>query len=82
MANLYKTNPSNPVDYLGKWLFNYSQVKRAAEDVEHKNKEVEKHKKEHQKELDEEAKVKAEAERKERLREKKINTFKKNVESS
>lgn len=22
MAVLYKTNPSNPVDYLGKWLLN------------------------------------------------------------
>lgn len=26
MAMLYKTNPKNPVDYLGKWLLNVSQV--------------------------------------------------------
>ena len=32
MAVMYKTNPKNPVDFLAKWLLNYSQVERAAED--------------------------------------------------
>jgi hypothetical protein len=31
MAVMYKTNPKNPVDFLAKWLLNYSQVERAAE---------------------------------------------------
>lgn len=28
MAVLYKTNPQNPVDYLGKWLLNQQQIQR------------------------------------------------------
>jgi hypothetical protein len=28
MAVLYKANPQNPIDYLGKWLLNQSMVKR------------------------------------------------------
>lgn len=31
MAVMYDTNPKNPVDFLAKWLLNYSQVERAAE---------------------------------------------------
>ena len=31
MAVMYKQNPKNPVDFLAKWLLNYSQVERAAE---------------------------------------------------
>jgi len=31
MAVMYKTNPKNPVDFLAKWLMNYAQVERAAE---------------------------------------------------
>lgn len=31
MAVLYKTNPANPVDYLGKWLLNQSLIKRQNE---------------------------------------------------
>ena len=31
MAVMYKENPKNPVDFLAKWLLNYSQVERAAE---------------------------------------------------
>jgi len=30
MAVLYKTNPKNPVDFLAKWLLNYSHVQKAA----------------------------------------------------
>ena len=32
MAVMYKQNPKNPVDFLAKWLLNYSQVERAEED--------------------------------------------------
>lgn len=28
MAVMYKTNPKNPVDFLAKWLLNYSQVEK------------------------------------------------------
>jgi hypothetical protein len=35
MAVLYKTNPKNPVDFLGKWLLNVSQVQKST--VEQKN---------------------------------------------
>lgn len=28
MAVLYKTQPSNPVDYLGKWLLNVAQTQK------------------------------------------------------
>ena len=31
MAVLYKTEPKNPVDFLAKWLLNYSQVEQQAE---------------------------------------------------
>lgn len=31
MAVMYKENPKNPVDFLSKWLLNYSQVERANE---------------------------------------------------
>ena len=31
MAVLYKTEPKNPVDFLAKWLLNYSQVEKQAE---------------------------------------------------
>lgn len=31
MGVLYNTNPKNPVDFLAKWLLNYSQVERAGE---------------------------------------------------
>ena len=30
MAVMYKENPKNPVDFLAKWLLNYSQVEKAA----------------------------------------------------
>ncbi len=32
MAVMYKENPKNPVDFLSKWLLNYSQVERVQED--------------------------------------------------
>jgi len=32
MAVMYETAPNNPVDFLAKWLLNYSKVERAAED--------------------------------------------------
>ena len=32
MAVMYQTDPKNPVDFLAKWLLNYSQVQRADED--------------------------------------------------
>jgi len=30
MAVMYKAQPKNPVEFLAKWLLNYSQVERAA----------------------------------------------------
>ena len=30
MAVTYKSNPKNPVDFLAKWLLNYSHVQKAA----------------------------------------------------
>lgn len=36
LAVLYKTQPKNPVDFLAKWLLNYSQVEKTAlQSVEH-----------------------------------------------
>jgi hypothetical protein len=32
-AELYKIRPSNPVDYLAKWLLNYSSIEARAEAV-------------------------------------------------
>mmetsp|Transcript_1175 Transcript_1175/g.1774 ORF Transcript_1175/g.1774 Transcript_1175/m.1774 type:complete len:233 (+) Transcript_1175:64-762(+) len=32
MAVMYESNPKNPVDFLAKWLLNYSQVERAQDD--------------------------------------------------
>jgi len=32
MAVMFKTQPKNPVDFLAKWLKNYSEVERASED--------------------------------------------------
>ena len=32
MAVMYKAEPKNPVDFLSKWLLNYSQVQRANDD--------------------------------------------------
>ena len=44
MAVMYQTNPKNPVDFLAKWLLNYSSVQRAAEAVEDQKKKVKEHK--------------------------------------
>jgi len=30
MAVLYKTQPANPVDYLGQWLLNVAQTQKQA----------------------------------------------------
>jgi hypothetical protein len=30
MAVMYKAQPSNPVDFLAKWLLNYSNIQRSA----------------------------------------------------
>ena len=30
LAVLFKTQPTNPVDFLAKWLLNYSQVEKTA----------------------------------------------------
>ncbi len=32
MAVMYKQNPKNPVDFLAKWLLNYSQVEKSQDD--------------------------------------------------
>ncbi len=32
MAVMYKQNPKNPVDFLAKWLLNYSQVEKTQDD--------------------------------------------------
>ena len=32
MAVMYETNPKNPVDFLAKWLLNYSKVEQIASD--------------------------------------------------
>lgn len=31
MAAMYEEEPKNPVDYLAKWLLNYSQVERVSD---------------------------------------------------
>ena len=41
---MYKTNPKNPVDFLAKWLLNYSQVEKQQVIItDHKDKVKELH---------------------------------------
>ena len=54
MAVMYKTNPKNPVDFLAKWLLNYSQVERAAEQKMEAGRMVEDNKLKHAEKLKEE----------------------------
>jgi len=42
MAVMYKEQPDNPVDFLAKWLLNYSQVEKAALSKEEQAMEVQK----------------------------------------
>jgi len=46
---MYKTSPKNPVDFLAKWLLNYSQVQRASEAVDDQKKKVHEFKDRHAK---------------------------------
>jgi hypothetical protein len=48
MATLYQTKPSNPVDFLGKWLLNVAQVQRAAVSQLEAEQAVQKHKEDHE----------------------------------
>ena len=48
MAVMHKENPKNPVDFLAKWLLNYSQVEKAALSQQETALEVQKNKKSHQ----------------------------------
>jgi len=48
MAVMYKENPKNPVDFLAKWLLNYSQVEKAALSKQEQAMEVQKNQKAHQ----------------------------------
>ena len=48
MANLYTENPKNPVDFLAKWLLNYSQVEKAALAKQEQAMEVQKSQQAHQ----------------------------------
>ena len=43
MAAMYEEEPKNPVDFLAKWLLNYSQVERTAEQRQEELVEVESH---------------------------------------
>ena len=43
MAVMYEEEPKNPVDFLAKWLLNYSQVERVAENREEELTEVKGH---------------------------------------
>ena len=47
MAVMYKAEPKNPVDFLAKWLLNYSKVERVAEDRAESLAVVEQQKKQH-----------------------------------
>jgi hypothetical protein len=51
MATLYQEKPSNPVDYLGKWLLNVAQVQRAAVSQLEAEQTVQKHKEDHERHL-------------------------------
>jgi hypothetical protein len=51
MATMYNENPKNPVDYLAKWLLNYSQVERAQERQIEAKRIVHEHVEKHQDDL-------------------------------
>ena len=55
MAVMYKEDPKNPVDFLAKWLLNYSQVEKAALSKQEQSMQVEKNQKAHQDALAEQA---------------------------
>jgi lysyl-tRNA synthetase class I len=57
MAVMYKEDPKNPVDFLAKWLLNYSQVEKAALSKQEQSMQVEKNQKAHQDDLAEQAKT-------------------------
>ena len=64
MAVMYKENPKNPVDFLAKWLLNYSQVERAVDQSIEYQRLVEDHKIKNQEKINAEE-LKKEEERKE-----------------
>jgi hypothetical protein len=51
MATLYQQQPSNPVDYLGKWLLNVAQIQRAAVSQMEAEQAVQNHKNDHERHL-------------------------------
>ena len=55
MAVMYKENPKNPVDFLAKWLLNYSQVEKAALAKQEDALEIQKNRAAHQAALKEQA---------------------------
>jgi|LauGreDrversion4_2_1035121.scaffolds.fasta_scaffold269827_1 signal recognition particle GTPase len=82
MAVLYKTNPKNPVDFLGKWLLNVSQVQKSA--VEQKNAQhvVNQHITAHKKAIESQEEEKEKLNEKKRQIEKTVHDFNHTVDHS
>lgn len=75
LAETYKTQPNNPVDFLAKWLINYNLASVTEDKVKDNEKHAEIKQKEHQHELKEAEVVQEEQKKKSTEKEKKIEEF-------
>ena len=82
MAVMYKENPKNPVDFLAKWLLNYSQVEKAALSKQEQSMEVQKNQKAHQDALAEQAQAEETAKQEAGSKEEKQRKFQEAVKES
>ena len=82
MAVLYKTNPKNPVDFLGKWLLNVSQVQKSAAEQKNAQNIVNQHITAHKKELQRQEEEQEKLNEKKQQVEKTIHDFNDKVDHS
>lgn len=75
MAETYKTQPNNPVDFLAKWLINYNLASVTEDKVKDSEKKAEIKQKEHHKELKEAEVAQEEQKKASEEKEKKIEAF-------
>ena len=82
LATLYRTQPENPVDYLAKWLLNFSNVKNESNLMLERKQKVQELKDKKDLEQQDQSKEKEEEQKKEKETNAKIDDFKDKIENT
>lgn len=82
LAKLYKAQPENPVDYLGKWLLNFANVKNESNKVLEQKQKIQELRDRRDLEAQEEAKVQEEIQKKDIEKRTKLDEFKDRVNTA